>query len=66
MQNTKGVIFSSGEYPQGSSAQRLRMIHYGLKLNDVSTIIIISDYVPSNNDKKAINDNLIQSKKWCH
>lgn len=48
----KGVIFTGGDYPLGSSAQRIRMWHYGLFANEIEADIIIADYAPSEQDKR--------------
>jgi glycosyltransferase involved in cell wall biosynthesis len=52
----KGIIFSGGEYPIGSSALRNRMLHDGLAANGIDSNIIIVHPAPSKEDKENSED----------
>jgi hypothetical protein len=47
----KGIIFTGGDYPVGSSARRIKGWHDGLEANGISTEIIITFPEPSYEDK---------------
>lgn len=46
----KGIIFSGGEYPIGSSALRNRMLHDGLAVNGIDSKVIIIHPAPNKED----------------
>lgn len=52
----KGVIFVAGDYPIGSSALRVRLLHEGLAANGVDTNVFLTFPAPSKKDVELSED----------